>query len=60
MLLIVGVTAYAVWAYLWPVDALHRRYGESGLTWGFLVFGIMIPYLVYFVAGFFRKDKMEE
>jgi len=60
ILLVAGVTVYAVWAYAWPVDALRRRYGESGLTWGLLVFGVMIPYLVYFVAGFFRKDTPEE
>lgn len=60
ILLTAAVTAYAAWAYLEPVTALQQRYGASGLTWGFLVFAVMIPYLVYFVSGFFRKGGKED
>jgi len=37
------------------MDYLRHRYAESGLTWGILVFWVMIPYVVYFLAGAFLK-----
>jgi len=49
------IILYGVWSFLWPMDYLKHRYGEGGLTWGILVFWVMIPYVVYFLAGAFLK-----
>jgi len=54
---IIAAAVYGVWAYSVPVAALRAKYGESGLMWGFLVFGVMIPYIVYFVYGMVRSKS---
>ena len=54
-----GVGVYGVWVYVSPINYLQRRYGESGLTWGVLVFGVMVPYLIYFVRSHFNQNKRE-
>ncbi len=48
---------YLPWTWLEPVRRLKLAYGESGLTWGILLFYVMIPYIGYFVHGFFRPRK---
>jgi len=48
---IIAAAVYGFWAYSVPVAALRTQYGESGLMWGMLVFGLMIPYIIYFVYG---------
>jgi len=40
---------YAIWVYTGPMADLEVQYGDSGLTWAILVFGLMIPYGVYFI-----------
>ena len=56
---VIGV--YGIWIYTGPLQTLHVRYGDSGLTWGTLVFGLMIPYGVYFIFNLIqlrrKKDK---
>ncbi|MGP0566836.1 MULTISPECIES: hypothetical protein [unclassified Nitrospina] len=60
ILLVVGGVVYAVWAWRGPIQSLELKYGESGLTWGLLVFGVLIPYLVYFITGLFKPDTPKE
>lgn len=52
---VIGV--YAVWVYTGPLETLAIRYGDSGRTWGVLVFGLMIPYSVYFIFNIFQSRK---
>jgi hypothetical protein len=52
---VIGV--YAVWVYTGPLETLAIRYGDSGMTWGVLVFGLMIPYSVYFIFNIFQSRK---
>jgi hypothetical protein len=54
---IIAVFVYGIWAYSVPVAALRTKYGESGLMWGILVFGLMIPYIIYFVYGVVRPKS---
>lgn len=55
------IILYGVWSYLWPMDYLKHRYAESGLTWGILVFWVMIPYVVYFLGqAFWKKPDRKE
>jgi ABC-type uncharacterized transport system permease subunit len=61
------ILIYGVWAYTGPVETLAKRYGDSGLTWGILVFGLLIPYCAYLVLNIFqfwkkgkRKDSDKE
>lgn len=58
-ILIAATAAYAAWAWVVPIDTLERRYGESGLTWGLLVFGVLIPYLVHFIISLFKPDQAD-
>lgn len=60
ILLVVVGGIYAVWAYRGPIYTLEQRYGESGLTWGLLVFGVLVPYLVHFITGLFKPDSPHE
>ena len=61
------ILIYGVWAYTGPLETLAKRYGDSGLTWGILVFGLLIPYSAYLVLNIFqfwkkgkRKDSGKE
>jgi hypothetical protein len=46
---------YGVWAYTGPLEILAMRYGDSGLTWGILVFGLLIPYSAYIILNIFQS-----
>lgn len=57
------ILVYGVWAYTSPIETLTQRYGESGLTWGILVFGLLIPYSAYLVLTifqFWKKGKSKD
>lgn len=57
------ILIYGVWAYTGPLETLAKRYGDSGLTWGILVFGLLIPYSAYLVLNifqFWRKGKRKD
>ncbi len=58
-ILILGavIGGYAVWVYTGPLETLAIRYGDSGMTWGFLVFGLRVPYSVYFIVNIFQSRK---
>ncbi|MEE8269498.1 MAG: hypothetical protein V3R23_05740 [Nitrospinaceae bacterium] len=51
------ILVYGIWAYTGPLETLAIRYGDSGLTWGILVFGMLIPYSVYFIVNIFKSWK---
>ena len=51
------ILVYGVWAYTGPVETLAMRYGDSGLTWGILVFGLLIPYSAYIILNIFQSWK---
>ena len=51
------ILVYGVWAYTGPVETLAMRYGDSGLTWGILVFGLLIPYSAYIILNIFQSRK---
>jgi hypothetical protein len=51
------ILVYGVWAYTGPLETLAKRYGDSGLTWGILVFGLLIPYSVYIILNIFQSRK---
>jgi ABC-type uncharacterized transport system permease subunit len=51
------ILVYGVWAYTGPLETLAIRYGDSGLTWGILVFGLLIPYSTYFILNIFQSWK---
>jgi len=51
------ILVYGVWAYTGPLETLAMRYGDSGLTWGVLVFGLLIPYSVYIITNIFQSRK---
>jgi len=51
------ILVYGIWAYTGPLETLAIRYGDSGLTWGILVFGMLIPYSAYFFANIFQSWK---
>ena len=51
------ILVYGVWAYTGPLETLAKRYGDSGLTWGVLVFGLLIPYSVYIILNIFQSRK---
>jgi len=52
-----AIVVYGIWAYTGPVETLAKRYGDSGLTWGVLVFGLLIPYTVYIIWSLFQSGK---
>ena len=57
------ILVYGVWAYTGPLETLEKRYGDSGLTWGVLVFGLLIPYSAYLVLNifqFWKKGKQKD
>jgi len=57
------ILIYGVWAYTGPLETLAKRYGDSGLTWGILVFGLLIPYSAYLVLNifqFWKKGKLKD
>jgi ABC-type uncharacterized transport system permease subunit len=63
LLLGVVILVYGVWAYTSPIETLTKRYGDSGLTWGILVFGLLIPYSAYLVLNifqFWKKGKSKD
>ena len=51
------ILVYGAWAYTGPVEILAKRYGDSGLTWGTLVFGVLIPYTAYIILNIFQSLK---
>jgi hypothetical protein len=51
------ILVYGVWAYTGPLETLAKRYGDSGLTWGILVFGLLIPYTAYIILNLFQSRK---
>jgi len=51
------ILIYGVWAYTGPLETLAQRYGDSGLTWGVLVFGLLIPYSAYIFLNLFQSWK---
>jgi len=51
------ILVYGVWVYTGPLETLAMRYGDSGLTWGALVFGLLIPYSAYLVLNIFQSRK---
>jgi len=51
------ILVYGIWAYTGPLEILAIRYGDSGLTWGILVFGMLIPYSAYFIVNIFQSWK---
>ncbi|NIQ02284.1 MAG: hypothetical protein GWM98_19370 [Nitrospinaceae bacterium] len=51
---------YGYWAWTGPVTGLKIRYGDSGLMWGTLVFGLMFPYTAYFIVNLFREQKKND
>lgn len=54
---------YGVWVYTGPLETLETRYGSSGMMWGMMVFGLMIPYGVYIILNIFQsrgKKKTRE
>jgi ABC-type uncharacterized transport system permease subunit len=57
------ILVYGVWAYTGPLETLAKRYGDSGLTWGILVFGLLIPYSAYIILNIFHfwgKEKQKD
>jgi hypothetical protein len=54
------ILVYGVWAYTGPLETLAKRYGDSGLTWGVLVFGLLIPYSVYIILNIFQSRKKKK
>lgn len=63
LLLGVVILVYGVWAYTGPLETLAMRYGDSGLTWGVLVFGLLIPYSAYLILNifqFWKKGKRKD
>jgi len=56
----VVIVIYASWAWTGPIENLAIRYGDSGLTWGILVFGLMIPYTAYIILNLFQFGKKEK
>ena len=57
LLLAVVILIYGFWVYTGPLDTLAMRYGDSGKTWGTLVFGLMIPYCAYFIFNIVQSRK---
>ena len=55
---VIGVCV--VWVYTGPLETLAIRYGDSGMTWEFLVFGLMVPYSVYFIVNIFQSPTYDE
>ncbi len=51
------ILVYGVWAYTGPLETLATRYGDSGLTWGILVFGLLIPYSTYIILNIIQSWK---
>jgi hypothetical protein len=51
------ILVYGVWAYNGPLETLATRYGDSGLTWGILVFALLIPYTTYIILNLFQSWK---
>jgi hypothetical protein len=51
------ILIYGIWVYTGPLETLAMRYGDSGLTWGVLVFGLLIPYTTYIVFNIFQSWK---
>ncbi len=51
------ILVYGVWAYNGPLETLAIRYGDSGLIWGFLVFGLLIPYSAYIILNIIQSRK---
>lgn len=48
---------YGAWVATGPLETLEMQYGDSGLTWGILVFGLMIPYGVYFIFNLGKSGQ---
>ncbi|MDH3256406.1 MAG: hypothetical protein OEM27_02215 [Nitrospinota bacterium] len=51
------IVVYGIWSYTGPLETLATRYGDSGLTWGILVFGLLIPYSAYIILNLFQSWK---
>ena len=57
LLLGAAIAVYGVWVYTGPLETLSKRYGDSGLTWATLVFGLLIPYTVYIILNLLQSRK---